>query len=494
MHRVVIVLASAAVVSAALPASTTGRVHAENPPVCFGEPATIVGTDGDDVLVGTAGSDVIVGLGGVDRIRAGAGPDRVCSGTNPSRKPVADNESVWGGPGDDRINGGPGFDWLLGGDGRDVIYLGRGVLICGREECFPQVGSGGANADLLYGDEDSDDLDGGDGPDSLWGGAEWDYVSGGSGNDELWGGPGVDSLSGDPGPSTTPEGTFVPTAGDDVGHGGSGGDYWTDSESVAGTNRFYGGDGNDTAQGNAGVDIFRGGDGPDDLGGGYGHDQLGGGAGDDNLLGDFGDDLLVGNGGMDTVDHRETSLDGSTTTGLDRSVRVDLVLQEATGYGTDRLLSVEAAIGGGGDDLLLGEDGSNVLVAFAPGDDVIKGRGGRDLFEYQAVVCCPGVFINLRTGIARMDRTDGQAQLYSIEDAKGGWGRDTLIGNQYSNRLWGADDNDVLQGRNGPDELHGQTGNDHLDGGPNQDHNYGGSGFDTCLSPSDTPNAHSCEQ
>src|SRR5215208_870550 len=42
-------------------------------PTCFGHPATIVGTPGDDGLLGQSGvSDVIVGLGGNDVISGGA--------------------------------------------------------------------------------------------------------------------------------------------------------------------------------------------------------------------------------------------------------------------------------------------------------------------------------------------------------------------------------------------------------------------------------------
>lgn len=36
---------------------------------CYGQPATIVGTDGDDILRGTRGHDVIAGMAGDDVIR-----------------------------------------------------------------------------------------------------------------------------------------------------------------------------------------------------------------------------------------------------------------------------------------------------------------------------------------------------------------------------------------------------------------------------------------
>ena len=43
-------------------------------------PATIVGTEGNDVLRGTNGRDVIAGLGGNDVILARDGDDVVCGG------------------------------------------------------------------------------------------------------------------------------------------------------------------------------------------------------------------------------------------------------------------------------------------------------------------------------------------------------------------------------------------------------------------------------
>ena len=51
-------------------------------PTCLGEPATIVGTDGNDMIAGTDGDDVIVGLGGDDVIRSGGSSDTdlICGG------------------------------------------------------------------------------------------------------------------------------------------------------------------------------------------------------------------------------------------------------------------------------------------------------------------------------------------------------------------------------------------------------------------------------
>jgi serralysin len=56
-----------------------------------------------------------------------------------------------------------------------------------------------------------------------------------------------------------------------------------------------------------------------------------------------------------------------------------------------------------------------------------------------------------------------------IENAKGGWGPDTIIGNQAPNTLWGNAGNDALFGGNSNDMLFGGLGADYL---------VGGNGFD----------------
>lgn len=88
------------------------------PPMCHGQPATIVGTDGRDVLRGTPGADVIVGLGGDDVISGMGGDDIICGG--------AGNDAIIGGPGDDVISAGDGDDIVIGGAGDDDIDGGPG--------------------------------------------------------------------------------------------------------------------------------------------------------------------------------------------------------------------------------------------------------------------------------------------------------------------------------------------------------------------------------
>ncbi len=124
------------------------RVGPVTPPTCAGEPATIVGTGGDDTITGTGGDDVIVAYGGDDAIHARGGNDLVCAGA-----------------GDDVVHGGVGDDAVRGGKGNDIVYGGHG----------------------------SDSLVGGAGKDRLFGRAGADHLDGGSGRDHCNGGPGKDT-------------------------------------------------------------------------------------------------------------------------------------------------------------------------------------------------------------------------------------------------------------------------------------------------------------
>ena len=78
---------------------------------CFGEPATIVGTPGNDNLIGTANNDVIVGLAGDDFIDGLGRDDKLCGGDGDDR--------LFGKEGDDELSGGAGNDLLNGGTDDD---------------------------------------------------------------------------------------------------------------------------------------------------------------------------------------------------------------------------------------------------------------------------------------------------------------------------------------------------------------------------------------
>jgi subtilisin-like proprotein convertase family protein len=90
------------------------------PPTCAGQPATIVGSAGSDVVTGTPGADVIVTGGGTDSIFGRGGRDTICAG--------AGDDNVDGGGGSDRIDGGAGDDLCRGGPGTDLAVACEATL------------------------------------------------------------------------------------------------------------------------------------------------------------------------------------------------------------------------------------------------------------------------------------------------------------------------------------------------------------------------------
>jgi hypothetical protein len=92
------------------------------PRFCDRKHATMVGTDGNDVLRGTAQNDVIVGLGGRDNIKGLGGGDRICGSTEPDK--------LIGGDGKDRVFGGAGHDHIYGNRGKDTLDGGSGRDYC----------------------------------------------------------------------------------------------------------------------------------------------------------------------------------------------------------------------------------------------------------------------------------------------------------------------------------------------------------------------------
>jgi Ca2+-binding RTX toxin-like protein len=132
---------------------------------CRGQPATHVGTSGNDTIVGTSGNDVIVTLGGNDTVKSKGGDDVVCAGPG--------NDTVRAGSGNDRVLGQGGKDFLLGQGGKDRINGGGG-----RDHI-----KGGSGRDNLRGQGANDTLRGQGGADRLNGGPGRDLCNGGAGRD-----------------------------------------------------------------------------------------------------------------------------------------------------------------------------------------------------------------------------------------------------------------------------------------------------------------------
>jgi Ca2+-binding RTX toxin-like protein len=240
---------------------------------CGGLEATMVGTEGPDVLRGTSERDVIVALGGDDVIRAGSGDDVVCAGD-----------------GDDRVFGRGGDDLLWGDDGNDLL-------------------KGGGSSDVLEGGDGNDRLVVGLGDDEAYGGAGDDKVSSGQGTNTLDGGGGTgDRVL----YVVAPAGVTIDLRAGTASLPGVLSDTLTGFENVAGSrhadlirgdsaaNTLLGGKGDDTILGLGGGDKLFGCRDDDTIKGGDGDDLLKGHSGSDTLVGGAGDDRLVGGPSQDT--------------------------------------------------------------------------------------------------------------------------------------------------------------------------------------------------
>jgi Ca2+-binding RTX toxin-like protein len=184
LHRLAVVTISAAsvVLGQAIPTQAASEARLS----CFGKPATLVGTPGDDELFGSS-DDVVVGLGGNDRLSGGI----VCGGAGHDSLSGAEqwvSSKLDGGYGDDIIRGDLGpSDVLLGGAGND--YLTDSNDTDWEDEWDPgtDVMKGGPGNDHIVSTSGLNLVYGNAGDDRIY-----DYshvrtvISGGAGNDAMY--------------------------------------------------------------------------------------------------------------------------------------------------------------------------------------------------------------------------------------------------------------------------------------------------------------------
>ena len=498
---------------------------APNDPIrCAGRRATIVGTDGADVIKGTPGDDVIQALRGPDQVQGRQGDDVICGGRG--------DDLVYGQSEDDRLvdtfwrgerspaqqHGGPGDDVLrgslmggraFGGPGKDVITSYQAVDGRGDDEVVARFVEAGPGDDtftapgrlwsaldyyrspssivvhgrsLVVGNgrdeiEGFSQIHGSDRDDRFYGTGRKDIYWGNAGDDVLFGRDGFDALYGD--------------LGDDELHGESGHD------------KLSGGGGNDRLRAGTGNDQAYSGDGSDTIWGGDHHDWLSssadeatiyGGAGDDVLDGgrfleefhgnagnDFlrpgpDNDIVGGGDGLDVVVFRSP-----VNAPGDPAVVASLLTGTSTGEqaGTDTLDGIEAMDGTDAGDTLEGDNSPNVLHARASGseEDHLIGHGGDDLFAFSSESEWPAVLDE-----PRIDDGDGSDWL-SYED----YGRkvsqvsagptENLIAGPRTHDLRGAD---ITVGSLGDDSLYGDEGENILVGRTGSDSCYDGERIDSC--------------
>jgi Ca2+-binding RTX toxin-like protein len=406
-------------------------------------------------LQGGAGMDVITGGSGPDLIRGGCAaddPNFPCSGYFD----VLDGRS-----GNDEVHGGPGNDYVHGGLDNDTV-------------------DGGPGQDSVYGD---------DGDDLVGGGPGVDYIYGGNGTRDL-----ADYSHGAGSVTATLDGNANDGGTEDNGHD-------TIEPDVEG---IQGGPYDDSLIGNDVSNILRGGAGPDQLIGMAGNDLLMGEGGNDDLRPGLGTDNVYGGGDRDTANYYErtspltVTIDGNANDG-------------EAGENDNVMTDVENVTGGSGNDILIGDKHGNKLDG-AWGDDKLYGNGGGPDEVTQASVADDleggeGTDVldggpagtGLRDTINGGNGTDlvdygtrtagvdiyldgpalqGEDQITNIENAKGGFGDDLIVGNGSWNTLFGFGGNDKLDGKGGNDVLSGGVGNDWLFGDDGHDVLSAGEGAD----------------
>jgi Ca2+-binding RTX toxin-like protein len=400
------VAVAALVFAAAAPAAEEEEVSR-----CHGRRATIVGTEGDDVLTGTPERDVI-----------------------------------WGGGGDDTILGSLGNDLLCGGPGADLIHGGRGN----------DVADGGAGDwDRVIGDLGDDQLMGGSGDhDEVAGSLGIDTINGGPGNfDLVHGDYGYDRMDGGPGYGD------IASFATDVRAGRDGG------VKVNLARHRARGDGHDRLfrfediEGSAFDDILVGDHHANVIDGGAGNDTIRGGGGRDELLGGQGSDRCNGAKGRTRSCGRERKLPASAYIELDPTL-------DPTPNGGGGL---EIVGGSGGDHFVVSFDEASSTFGVTAKRGIALGPGCNRVSAVQA--SCPS---NGPARWVMADLGPGRDSL-TVEGSLAGAQNVRIAGGLGDDTIRGGPEDDLIEGGYGADKLYGGAGADGLIGSrPGPTFLYGG--------------------
>lgn len=413
---VAVALAEPLVLVAPAGVTSADRIEAPFPAgAAAGVPFGLVplsGNAGDNLIEGTDASELLEGLAG--------------------------NDTLLGNGGNDVLDGGPDADLLDGGEGSDTARYGSsGIAVSinladGTAEGGDADGDTLANIENLIGSPFDDTLIGDAGPNTLQGGFGADLLNGGAGSDTA----SYDVIA--------LEAVAVNLGAGSASGGAAEGDELIGIENLIGStlgDSLTGDSGDNTLDGRGGDDTLDGAAGNDRLVGGDGDDLQIGGSGDDVFIGGPGDDTIQGGPGVDTLDYSVAFDTAGGALGSAAGVYVDLLFGVATGeeIGSDSLSDIEIVIGGGGDDLMLGDDGFSKTF-----------DGGAGVDTYSVSLSQFAVSIDLEAGTAQGTNV-GFDSIANFENATGGTVGDTILGTAGDNEIRGLGGADVLTGRAGAD-------------------------------------------
>jgi ELWxxDGT repeat protein len=484
---------------------------------------TLVGNLVANRLGGNAGNDVLLALDGTDTLEGGAGNDTLQGGTGGDTY-VFDADGVLGtdalsealNAGTDTLDFSPTTSRAvvvnLAQTAAQVVVVANLTLTLNAVDVFEDILGGSLN-DLLTGNSLANRLLGRDGNDTLIGAAGDDQLVGGLANDTYTFNPatplgsdtldessgGVDTLdfsAAAAGVTVDLAQSLAQTVHPNLSLVLGASDTFENVLGGAGNDRLSGNSLNNNLVGNAGGDTLEGAAGNDSLTGGTGNDLFRFTA--NTPLGV--DTLNEAAGGLDTLDFSATTSLGvavnlATTTTQIVNANLSVVLGLANAF--------ENAIGGAGNDQLLGNTLANLLDGRAgkdqltglAGNDTLVGGTGDDTYVFTTATplgsdtlvelvnegtdtldfsTTTTQAVNLGLGITALQPVNANLSLLlsaadTFENALGGALADTLAGGPGPNWIAGNAGNDLLLGVDGNDTLEGGAGNDSLKGGLGDD-------------------------
>ena len=492
-----------------------------------------IGGSGADSLTGNGASNTLTGGPGVDTLNGGAGSDLLLGGLHndtyvftTATAAEADQVTENTNEGTDTIS----FAALttnvalhLGSNLVQTVHTNRTLKLNSPNTFENSIG--GSGADSLTGNGASNTLTGGPGVDTLNGGAGSDLLLGGLHND-TYVFTTATAAEADQVTENTNEGTdtisFAALTTSVALHLGS---NLTQTVHTNRTLKLNSPNTFENSIGGSGADSLAGNGASNTLTGGPGVDTLNGGAGSDLLFGGLNNDTYVfTTASVAEADQvTENTNEGTDTLNfstLTTNVALHLGSNLTQTVHTNRTLKLnspntfENSIGGSGADSLTGNGASNTLTG-GPGVDTLNGGAGSDLlfgglhndtYVFTTATASEAdqvtentnegidtisfatqsnaVALNLGLTTVQAIHTNRTLKLNSastFENATGGSGSDTLIGNALANRLTGGNGDNILVGLDGTDILEAGSGRDILIGGLGLDTLNGGSNDDILI-------------
>lgn len=288
-----------------------------------------------------------------------------------------------------------------------LLALGAPGAGAGDPTCHGKPATIVSNAPVIMGTKAPDVIVAGPGNNVIHGEGGNDLICAGAGNDTIYGERGDDTIYGEEG-----EDVIYGERGSDHLYGGPGND------------KIYGGRGSDFIEGGEGSDLLEGEQGNDTVEGGPGnHDIVEGNQGDDTLNGGPGnEDVIIGGTGNDKINGGPGEHDIADYAGVGGAVTINLQTQTVTGAENEHLEGIEDAIGGSGNDTLIGSTetanrldggpGNDKIIAAGPGDEAFGGPGSDECEGgfAQEISCGPSAGAN-GLAVEIYESIDGQSTL-----------------------------------------------------------------------------------